>query len=175
MNATRKQREQLLEQTQQGDLADVQRLLQTVETGDHYALESALDAAAQNDHLELDTALHYVVERGRSLDNARLLLEAEADVNARDPFGYTPLHDSVLGNNPEIIQLLLDAGADPATRVKRGIHHDHTALEIARIERQPAPGGIPSQYDLFRRVPLRQQPAIGRQRILQRHMPMLTR
>jgi hypothetical protein len=33
--------------------------------------------------------------------------------------------------------LLLDAGADPATRVERDIHHQHTALEIARIERKP--------------------------------------
>jgi len=82
------------------------------------------------------TALHYVVERGRSLDNVHLLLDAGASVNTRDPFGYTPLHDSVLGDNAELIQLLLDAGADPAARVERGIHHDHTALEIARIERR---------------------------------------
>ena len=82
------------------------------------------------------TALHYVVERGKAVDDARLLLEAGADVNARDPFGYTPLHDSVLGDNAEIIQLLLDAGADPAARVERGIHHGLTALDIARIERK---------------------------------------
>ncbi len=81
-------------------------------------------------------ALHYVAEHGRSPEEARLLLEAGADPNARDPFGYTPLHDSVLGNNAEMIQLLLDAGADPAARIERGIHHGHTALEIARIERK---------------------------------------
>jgi hypothetical protein len=82
------------------------------------------------------TALHYVAERGRSPDDARLLLEARADVDARDHCGYTPLHDSVLGDNAELIQLLLDAGADSAVRVARGIHHGHTALEIARIERK---------------------------------------
>ena len=81
------------------------------------------------------TLLHYAAEDG-NLDVARLLLSQGADVNAQTAYGYTPLHDSVLGNNPDIIQLLLDAGADSAARVERGIHHGHTALEIARIERK---------------------------------------
>jgi ankyrin repeat protein len=97
-------------------------------------LEQGADPNATNEYGR--TALHYLVGRGRQVEEVKLLLDAGADVNSRDPFGYTPLHDSVLGDNAEIIQLLLAAGADPAARVERGIHHGHTALEIARIERK---------------------------------------
>jgi ankyrin repeat protein len=99
-----------------------------------YWLDQGADPNGRNEYGR--TALHYVAEHGRSPADARLLLQAGADIDARDPFGYTPLHDSVLGDNGEIIELLLDFGADPAARVKRGIHHGHTALEIARIERR---------------------------------------
>ncbi|MGC9356740.1 MAG: ankyrin repeat domain-containing protein [Anaerolineae bacterium] len=78
----------------------------------------------------------YLAERGRPPEGVALLLEAGADPNACDRFGYTPLHDSVLGNDAGIIQALLDAGADPAARVAQGIHAGYTALEIARIERK---------------------------------------
>ncbi|MBN1483150.1 MAG: ankyrin repeat domain-containing protein [Chloroflexia bacterium] len=97
-------------------------------------LERGADPNARNEYGR--SALHYLAERGRQLDEVKLLLEAGADVDARDSFGYTPLHDSVLGDNAEIIQALLDAGAEPAARVERGIHAGYTALEIARTERR---------------------------------------
>lgn len=46
------------------------------------------------------------------------------------------LQDAALGDNPEILQALLDAGADPASRPERGVHAGYTPLEIARIERK---------------------------------------
>lgn len=45
-------------------------------------------------------------------DEARRLIEAGADVNARDNLHNTPLHISVQFENAEITQLLIEAGAD---------------------------------------------------------------
>lgn len=64
----------------------------------------------------------------------RLLLQAGADVNAPNDRGYTPLMQAVDGNRPdavrvkpEIIQMLLDAGADPTWKNK----HGETAVTVA--------------------------------------------
>jgi ankyrin repeat protein len=79
------------------------------------------------------TALHYVVERGedRDLHNARLLLDAGADVNARDKFGYTPLHQAARHDNPVLLAALLDAGADPAATLTKGRLAGWTPLHFA--------------------------------------------
>ena len=46
--------------------------------------------------------------------HGRLLLEAGADPNLVEPHsGYTPLVATLVGGNPELIELLLLAGADP--------------------------------------------------------------
>ena len=82
------------------------------------------------------TRPHHLAEGGRCWKKAQQLLQVGADPNARDQYGYTPLHDSVLGDHAAIIQALLAAGADPAARPERGIHAGYTALEIARIERK---------------------------------------
>jgi ankyrin repeat protein len=95
-------------------------------------LANGADVTARNEYGR--TALHYIAERGRPLEEIALLLQAGADPNARDQFGYTPLHDAALGDNPDVINALLSAGADPSATVERGIHTGYTPLEIARIE-----------------------------------------
>lgn len=100
----------------------------------HPDLAGKADLEARNKYGR--TQLHRLAEGGRYWRKAQQLLQVGADPNARDSFGYTPLHDSVLGDHAEIIQALLDAGADPAARPECGIHHGYTALEIARIERK---------------------------------------
>lgn len=51
----------------------------------------------------------------------RLLLEAEVDVNARhdgDVNYFTPLIDAAYGSHPRIVEMLLDAGANPELEVE---------------------------------------------------------
>lgn len=58
--------------------------------------------------------LHSAVALGRSLITARCLLEAGADVNARQAGGYTPLHHASALGQLEMVSLLLESGANPA-------------------------------------------------------------
>ena len=67
----------------------------------------------------------------------KLLLDAGVDPNSKDPFGYTPLHEIIIGLGRErvgvdeavkIVKLLLEAGADPHVLDTFG----RTPLVIAR-------------------------------------------
>jgi ankyrin repeat protein len=44
-------------------------------------------------------------------DFVRYLIDQGVDVGAQDRYGYTPLHFAARGRRPEIIQILIDAGA----------------------------------------------------------------
>jgi ankyrin repeat protein len=57
-------------------------------------------------------ALHACIALGNSVEVARLLVEAGADVNATAAGGYTPLHLAASNGNREIIALLLENGAN---------------------------------------------------------------
>jgi ankyrin repeat protein len=68
--------------------------------------------------------LHYAA----TLDNAetaRFLLDAGADAAAVDFGGHTPLHEASV---PEIVSALLNAGADPGGRTRRGELPIHAIL-----------------------------------------------
>jgi uncharacterized protein len=56
------------------------------------------------------------------------LLRAGADPNAISVFGDTPLHLAITGENPEIVQALLAAGAKMDSRNSKG----KTPLDEAR-------------------------------------------
>ena len=52
--------------------------------------------------------------------NIQTLLDAGADVMARDEDGWTPLHYAAKYGSPEVIQPLLDAGADSKAKNEEG-------------------------------------------------------
>jgi hypothetical protein len=72
-----------------------------------------------------DHALPEAVRRG-DLTLASELLRAGADPNARDPLGYPPLCVAAALGQPQMVEFLLDRGADPDVRARGG----YTASEL---------------------------------------------
>jgi ankyrin repeat protein len=86
-----------------------------------WLLNHGADVNAQQD--DLWTPLHLAVYNGQ-LEAAQILLEHNADVNAQNDFGEVPFHLVTLAYDkrylPEMIQLLLDHGANMSARANDG-------------------------------------------------------
>ena len=72
------------------------------------------------------SALQYAAETG-NLELVKLLIAAHADVNYRNAYGWTPLHQAIENARPEIARLLIAHGADANLENKLG----ETPLELA--------------------------------------------
>jgi ankyrin repeat protein len=70
---------------------------------------------------------------------ARLLIEKGADVNARSPYGNTPLHWAVLYKRPELVEYLLANKADVNVANKDG----KTPLAFAKEQEKSGSSGTP--------------------------------
>lgn len=92
-----------------------------------------VDKAPRVKHGPIDrggqTALHVVAPYG-PIEMVKVLLEAGADVNAKDIQGMTPLMMAVASDyqDPEIVRMLLARGADRTIKSRDGL----TALDYAR-------------------------------------------
>jgi cytochrome c len=85
--------------------------------GDLAAISAALDAGANiNESDGTATPLYHAVH-GEQLGAVKLLIERGADVNALSALGVAPLGPAVGRGNIELIQLLLDHGANPNSAV----------------------------------------------------------
>lgn len=74
--------------------------------------------------------LHYAVG-AKVVDNVRLLLQNQAQVNAADRFGNTALHLAVQYKQLDICRLLVEAGADASIQNEDRL----TPVDIAIGER----------------------------------------
>ncbi|KAI8336642.1 ankyrin repeat-containing domain protein [Chlamydoabsidia padenii] len=64
-----------------------------------------MKAASSNDNL-------WVAAGDGQLDRVKELVESGAEVNAKDNFGYTPIHAAVSYNQKEVLDYLLNNGGD---------------------------------------------------------------
>ena len=79
-------------------------------------------------------SLHSVVAKG-VYETASKLVAQGADIEAKDPgTGASVLHYAVMRGNPEILQLLLERGADVNSRTRNGTTPLHTAVLYNRYE-----------------------------------------
>lgn len=109
--------------------------------------------AARNGHLDV---VKYLVEHGANINNAangrdksallaaswgrhldivEYLLSKGANINAQAFNGYTPLNDAASIGDFEIVKCLVDHGADPRIRDKRGL----TPAQNAQLRLQKYP------------------------------------
>jgi hypothetical protein len=81
----------------------------------HYAADGYINSAAWNDK--------------RQVAVIRILLEAGADIHARDKNGATPLHRAVRTRCARAVNYLLNAGADATARNSSGSTPFHLAVQ----------------------------------------------
>ena len=64
--------------------------------------------------------LHACIAISRDCETARLLIQQGADVNMAQAGGYTPLHQAAANGCADLVQILLQAGANPANLCHQG-------------------------------------------------------
>ena len=74
------------------------------------------------------------ITRENPLSLLTLFLEDGVDVNATDSRGETALMAAAIGNTPDVVQWLLDHGADPLRTNHRGFTAKREAIAAKRPE-----------------------------------------
>lgn len=106
--------QELVKSAANGDTQAVEQLLQrgNVNVNAIFTSHTALQAAAQNGHI----------------DAINVLLKYKADIEVEDKDGDRAVHHAALGDEPEVINLLGDMGADLNARNKRRQTPMHIAI-----------------------------------------------
>jgi ankyrin repeat protein len=100
-------------------------------------LAAGADVGAAKNHRRAQP-LHYAADgylenpawsAERQVATIRLLLDADADIQAQDKNGATPLHRAVRTRCAAAVKTLLDAGADASIRNKPGSTPFHLAVQ----------------------------------------------
>lgn len=94
-------------------------LMLAVDEGDPELVSALLAAGAKPDaaNMYASNALMGAAMQGKA-DIAKVLIDGKANVNAVDSAGTPILYMAVMGKNPEVVQMLLDAGAKLGTKKK---------------------------------------------------------
>ncbi|KAK3667189.1 hypothetical protein LTR22_002054 [Elasticomyces elasticus] len=116
-------------------------LMQAVECSDesivHKLLDPAVGAMVDTRNRRGRTALHLAAAQGRH-DLVRCLLHHDADIEARDNDAETPIVAAVKGGHRDVVQDLLDRGANATTKNlvrlnEFGLLHHATFLPSTRM------------------------------------------
>jgi ankyrin repeat protein len=86
-----------------------------------------LEVPARNEQFALEARPLHSALAGSQKEVALVLLDAGAEVNAREHQGTTPLHEAAQHGDAELVRLLLERGADPSARLDDG----RTAADLA--------------------------------------------
>lgn len=97
-----------------------------------YLLQSKADIQATNN--QGFTPLHVAAQVG-NYALARLLIEAQADIHSCTRHNIQPIHAAAWNNNPQVMQLFLDNGINPITRVNT---NNNSPLHCAAQKGNPA-------------------------------------
>jgi len=87
------------------------------------SIKQALNDGAKADARNVDFWTPLIAAAADSQDKseiAELLIAKGADVNSKDAFGWTPLHESANSGNKEITELLISKGAEVNAKRKDG-------------------------------------------------------
>ncbi len=89
-------------------------LMLACETGNKELVKLLIEYGANLNQQDYDgySALLYVTDNTNNVEIARLLLKAGANPNIKGFGGITPLHTAVFKGNPEMVELLIEYGAD---------------------------------------------------------------
>ena len=110
------------------------------------------------------TPLHFCALQREGKELAKKLIDAGADVNAKNIFGYTPLYLSVKYNKIDMVRILMDNGADENIADDLGdtplsLARKKGYMDIVDIMTRPQPPGQPQQQPQpFQQPVLPQQP-----------------
>ncbi|RYG54137.1 ankyrin repeat domain-containing protein, partial [archaeon] len=74
------------------------------------SVSDGMEMTGERRQQELDSALLQAARRGDGPE-VHKLLNAGANIHARNQANSTPLHEAVLGGHAEVVAMLLDAGA----------------------------------------------------------------
>src|SRR5579871_3725626 len=113
--------------------AEMTALVEAIRNGDYERIDSLLMHGTEIDAADEQgiTPLMAAIEHNLPDAFIRTLLERGADVEARNPSGRTPLILAVEADCPNVVHLLLEAGANVHTTCTASFYDEATALHFA--------------------------------------------